>query len=71
MLANWIVDGTQYAFQKNWLYRQSRTEWVGERSLMTSLVFWPFLTYLPCLTLKRPFFGAILDPPTHPNMGRH
>ena len=29
MLANWIVDGTQYAFHKNWLYRQSRTEWVG------------------------------------------
>ena len=33
MFANWIVDGTQYAFHKNWLYCQSRTEsmaiWVG------------------------------------------
>ena len=28
-------------------------------------------TYLPCPTLRHPFFGAILDPSTYPNKVRH
>ena len=44
---------------------------LGNVHLMTSHVFWPFLTYLPCPTLQRPILGAVLDPPTYPNIGRH
>ena len=42
---------------------------IREHSLMMSLIFWPFLTYLP--TLKRPYFGALLEPSTYSDMGRH
>ena len=45
---------------------------IRERSLMTSLVFWSFLTYLPTLSYSiTSLFWAILDPPTYPNMGHH
>ena len=45
-----------------------------ECSLMTSIVFWPFFdlpTSRPTYHVLVPFFGAILDPPTYPNMERH
>ena len=33
-------------------------DFLGERPLMTSYVFWPFLTYLPYLFLYHPIFGG-------------
>ena len=35
--------------------------WLG--LLVTALMKETYFTYLPCPTLKRPIFGAILDPP--------
>ena len=43
-----------------------------ERSLMTSHIFWPFLTYLPILSYSiTSLFWGYFGPPTYPNMGRH
>ena len=40
---------------------------IGERSLMTSLVSWPFLTYLPTLSYSiTSLFGGYLGPPYLP-----
>ena len=60
-------------FFENWLMKLKCPR---ERSLMTSLVFWPFLTYLPTYlpTLSysvTSLFGGNLGPPTYRNMGRH
>ena len=46
---------------------------IWELSLMTSSVFWPFLTFWPYLVLLHnvPSFGLSWTPPTYPNMGRH
>ena len=45
---------------------------IGERPLMTSHVFWSFLTYLPILSYSiTSDFGGYLGPPTYPKIGRH
>ena len=52
-------------------YRCCTHESPRECSLMKSLVFWPFLTYLPTLSYSiTSIFWATLDPPTYPNMRR-
>ena len=52
---------------------QGPTRGERKRSLMTSHIFWSFWpTYLNTLPYSiTSLFGAILDPPTYPNMGRH
>ena len=45
---------------------------IREHSLMTSLVVWTFLTYLPTLSYSiTSHFRGYLGPPTYPNIGHH
>ena len=54
----------------------SKRKWgintLWERPLMTSRVFWPFLTYLSALSYSiTSDLGGYLELPTYPKIGRH
>ena len=55
-----LPNQENFSHQKSLFYN---SKCLRERSLMTSLVFWPFLTYLPTFSyFITSLFWAILDP---------